>query len=61
MYRKQLPQTCSSDLFLSDGGIDTFLIFKKGLKLPQFAGFPCLSTETGRKYIKEFYTNYAQV
>ena len=61
MYRKQLPQICSSDLFLTDGGVETFLIFNKGLELPQFAAFPCLSTETGRNHIKEYYTNYAQV
>ena len=40
-YRKQLPQL-SGGLFLTDGGIETTLIFHDGLELPYFAAFHLL-------------------
>ncbi len=61
MYRKALPQISSDSLFLTDGGLETFLIYKKGLDLQQFAAFPALKDEEGKKFIKEYYTNYYQV
>ena len=61
MYRKALPQVSSDSLFLTDGGLETFLIYKKGLDLPQFAAFPALKDEEGKKFIKEYYTNYYKV
>ena len=56
-----MPQVSFDSLFLTDGGLETFLIYKKGLDLPQFAAFPALKDEEGRKFIKEYYTNYYQV
>ena len=35
-YRSALPQMTGS-LFLTDGGIETTLIFRDGLELPDFA------------------------
>jgi homocysteine S-methyltransferase len=61
MYRQQLPQVSSSNVFLTDGGIETFLIFKKNLELQHFAAFPCLDNEEAKEFIKEYYTNYYQV
>jgi hypothetical protein len=40
-YRKALPQLDGS-LFLTDGGIETTLIFHEGLDLPHFAAFDLL-------------------
>ncbi|MEO1132317.1 MAG: homocysteine S-methyltransferase, partial [Cyanobacteria bacterium J06639_1] len=37
-YRHQLPQL-SDRLFLTDGGIETTLIFREGFDLPEFAAF----------------------
>ena len=34
-YRETLPQS-SNELFLTDGGIETTLIFDEGLDLPYF-------------------------
>ncbi len=42
MYRNGLPQA-GHDLFLTDGGIETTLIFHEGLELPDFAAFHLLS------------------
>jgi homocysteine S-methyltransferase len=37
-YRSDLPQV-SGELFLTDSGMETTLIFHKGLELPGFAAF----------------------
>ena len=46
-YRYALPQDAGG-LFLSDGGMETALIFLQGLDLPQFASFVLLDSEKGR-------------
>ncbi len=58
-YRKELPQCMEGEkgLFLTDGGLETVLIFDKGFDLPDFAAFPLLETEEGRKAL----TDYAEV
>ena len=45
-YRHALPQL-SGQLFVTDGGIETTLIFLEGLELPHFASFPLLETPQG--------------
>ena len=47
-YRHNLPQL-SGDLFLTDGGIETTLIFHDGLELPYFAAIDLLKNEEGRR------------
>ena len=43
-----LPQL--SELFLTDGGIETSLIYGEGLDLPDFAAFVLLDDEEGREH-----------
>lgn len=38
----------AADCFLTDGGLETTLIFHEGLKLPHFAASPLLSSDGGR-------------
>lgn len=45
-YRTALPQL-GNGLFLSDGGLETTLIFHDGIELPDFAAFLLLSDATG--------------
>ena len=52
-YRHQLPQT-SGNLFLSDGGLETTLIFHQCLNLPYVAAFDLLRTPEGRQAIKDY-------
>jgi hypothetical protein len=47
-YRNRLPQL-SGGLFLTDGGIETTLIFHDGLELPYFAAFHLLRGRNGRE------------
>ncbi|MCE7989225.1 MAG: homocysteine S-methyltransferase [Caldilinea sp. CFX5] len=57
-YRNQLPQL-TGDLFLSDGGIETTLIFHNGLDLPLFAAFPLLHHDEGVAALRSYFETYA--
>jgi homocysteine S-methyltransferase len=50
-YRDQLPQL-GDDLFLTDGGIETVLIFHEDLDLPAFAAFDLLKDEGGTERLR---------
>jgi S-methylmethionine-dependent homocysteine/selenocysteine methylase len=59
-YRFRLPQL-GSKLFLTDGGIETDLIFNDGIELPHFASFTLLATGTGRSVLRAYYRRYAAI
>jgi homocysteine S-methyltransferase len=44
--KSRLPQL-DGGLFLTDGGIETTLIFQEGFDLPLFAAFRLLQTDRG--------------
>jgi S-methylmethionine-dependent homocysteine/selenocysteine methylase len=56
-YRDHLPQL-GGDLFLTDGGIETVLIFHDGLDLPLFAAFDLLKDEQGTERLRSYYAPY---
>jgi S-methylmethionine-dependent homocysteine/selenocysteine methylase len=56
-YRDQLPQL-GGDLFLTDGGLETVLIFHEGLDLPEFAAFDLLKDEQGTERLRSYYEPY---
>ena len=58
--RKALPQL-NGDLFLTDGGIETTLIFHEGIDLPHFAAFDLLKTRDGREQLRRYYAPYVAV
>lgn len=57
MYRNSLPQA-GDDLFLTDGGIETTLIFHQGLELPDFAAFHLLKSDEGTAVLRKYYATY---
>lgn len=57
-YRNGLPQL-AGDLFLSDGGVETTLIFHNGLDLPLFAAFPLLQDDEGVVVLRTYFETYA--
>lgn len=59
-YRKQLPQL-EDRLFLTDGGIETTLIFLEGLELPDFAAFHLLQTDHGTDALLRYFRSYAEL
>lgn len=59
-YRNSLPQLTNKP-FLTDGGLETTLIFHDGLDLPYFAAFDLLKTVEGTLHIKNYYRKYANI
>jgi S-methylmethionine-dependent homocysteine/selenocysteine methylase len=59
-YRTSLPQL-EGDLFLTDGGIETSLIFHQGLDLPEFAAFVLLDNEEGLDALRRYYEPYVSL
>lgn len=59
-YRERLPQL-EGDVFLTDGGIETTLIFHRGLELPLFAAFHLLKTADGTQALREYYKPYVSI
>ena len=56
-YRERLPQL-DGGLFLTDGGLETTLIFHEGWDLPCFAAFVLLDSERGRKALRDYFDRY---
>lgn len=59
-YRNALPQLAGA-LFLTDGGIETTLIFYDGLVLPDFAAFHLLKTPEGEAALRRYFRTYAEL
>ena len=59
-YRNQLPQL-SGEIFLTDGGTETYLIYKRGLELPHFSAFHLLDEPKGYEEVRQYFTNYAAI
>jgi S-methylmethionine-dependent homocysteine/selenocysteine methylase len=59
-YRDALPQL-NGDWFLTEGGIETTLVFHKGIDLPEFASFPLLENEAGRKMLGDCVRPYFEL
>jgi homocysteine S-methyltransferase len=59
-YRKALPQL-GDRLFLTDGGIETTLIFNDGIELPDFAAFDLLQTSEGTDALRRYFRTYADL
>lgn len=59
-YRHALPQL-ADELFLTDGGIETTLIYADKFELPYFAAFDLLRHANGREALRRYYRSYAAV
>ena len=59
-YRASLPQM-NGDLFLTDGGTETTLIFHDGFDLPEFAAFTLLDNEAGSQGLRRYFRTYAEL
>jgi S-methylmethionine-dependent homocysteine/selenocysteine methylase len=58
--RESLPQL-SGGTFITDGGMETTLIFHVGLELPHFASFVLLDDELGVQALTNYYLQYVQI
>jgi homocysteine S-methyltransferase len=59
-YRGRLPQL-DGGLFLTDGGLETTLIFHDGFDLPMFAAFPLVESERGCAALRAYYDRYVSM
>jgi len=59
-FRKSLPQL-GGDFFLTDGGIETTLIFLEGLELPDFAAFDLFRRKEGKAALHKYFHTYADL
>ena len=57
----QPPASLMEGQFLTDGGLETTLIFHKGVDLPHFAAFELMNQPSGRKLLEEYYTPYLEI
>jgi S-methylmethionine-dependent homocysteine/selenocysteine methylase len=56
--RPTLPQLTSPQPYITDGGLETTLVFRDGIDLADFAAFPLLDTEPGRAALARYYLPY---
>jgi S-methylmethionine-dependent homocysteine/selenocysteine methylase len=59
-YGDDLPQL-NGGLFLTDGGLETTLIFHDGIALPHFAAFTLLGAAEGKARLRDYYRRYAGI
>ena len=60
LNRDDLPQL-RGGIFLDYAGMETDIIFSKGMELPGFASYPLLKTEDGRKMIADYIRAFIEV
>jgi S-methylmethionine-dependent homocysteine/selenocysteine methylase len=59
-YRHRLPQLRDS-LFLTDGGLETTLVFHEKIDLPYFAAFDLLRSEAGVATLRRYFEAYTRI
>jgi len=59
-YRSRLPQL-DREVFLTDGGLETTLIFHDGIDLPLFAAVGLLGSDEGRAALRKYFDAYARL
>lgn len=59
-YRDQLPQLTQKP-FITDGGLETALIFDHGYELPEFAAFDLLTQANGYDVLRSYYKDYIRL
>lgn len=46
---------------VTDAGLETWLVFQRGIDLPAFAAYPLVATDEGRALLTEYYGYYAEI
>ena len=58
MNQTRAPSLFDGRLLVTDGGLETTLIFQDGLDLPHFAAFPLLDSEARPRALRRYYDAY---
>lgn len=48
-------------IVITDAGLETWLVFHRGVDLPAFAAYPLVATGEGRALLLEYYRSYAEI
>jgi len=59
-YRHAPPQLGSRP-FITDGGLETTLIYRRGIELPDFASFQLLRDDAGEAVIDQYFRSFADL
>lgn len=59
-HHNRLPQL-NGELFLTDAGLETWLIFHRNCALREFAAFELLCSENGQALLREYYVPFLQM
>ena len=59
--RERLPQGSGDQLFVTDGGLETELVFHDGIDLPSFAAFPLLRNPDTRARLRRYFDGYLDI
>jgi S-methylmethionine-dependent homocysteine/selenocysteine methylase len=59
--RRRLPQLIGDRFFVTDGGLETDLIFHGGIDMPHFAAFPLLENAEHRARMRQYYDDYLAI
>jgi homocysteine S-methyltransferase len=57
-HRHHLPQLSTERPFVTDGGLETDLIFNRGVELPDFAAFVLLEDPDGMRALRDYYDSF---
>jgi S-methylmethionine-dependent homocysteine/selenocysteine methylase len=59
-YRSGLPQL-SGDIFLTDAGLETDLIFNRRIEIREFAAYTLLPTPEGRAALSHYFEGFLKL
>ncbi len=55
------PFPTPDTVVVTDAGLETWLVFDKGVELPSFAAYPLAGTSDGRALLAEYYAHYVGI
>jgi homocysteine S-methyltransferase len=59
-YRHRLPQLDGA-LFITDGGLETTMLFHEGFELPYLSALPLLRNEKAREAMRRYFARFAAI
>ncbi len=60
-HRSRTPWPTTDSIVVTDGGLETWLVFHRDVDLPAFAAYPLVGTADGRALLTEYYGYYAEI
>lgn len=55
------PMPSTDTVVVTDAGLETWLLFDRGIELPAFAAYPLAATPEGRSILTEYYAHYLAI